>query len=112
MAKKKKIAKVAPVAPPPPALQFGVFLDPSKPLESRKITKSTDGWSEYKLDDGTVLKLRGVLVDAKRAVDQFVMDGKPLYICQMAIVTETVSPKKLLRPKLASPKKAKKTPGK
>ena len=105
MAKKRKIEILPPT--PPLALQPALGIDLTKPTEYRRIVKTTEGWSTYKLDDGVTIKVRGVLVDVRRAVKQFLPDGKPLYMCQMAIVTETDAPKKQMQTKSKKRKKGK-----
>ena len=54
-----------------------------------------DGWSEYELDDGTVLKTRTAVIDVKRAVGQYGPNGDPLYIIQAASITNTEAPSHL-----------------
>jgi hypothetical protein len=76
-AKKRKVAKTAaqsilPVPVPGsvgPQLMFGY--DPTKPTAPRKIVKAKEGWSEFRLDDGSVIKAKAVILDVKRAVGQF-----------------------------------------
>ena len=58
-----------------------------------------NGWSEYTLDDGSVIRAKGVLVDAKRMVDQFNSAGDPIYVLQLSVVHELVAPEELKKPK-------------
>ena len=79
-------------------------------LETRKIVKATQHTSEFVLEDGTKLTIRPVLIDVKRAKDQWGTNGKPMYVMTVANITETESPPRLMAPRLtaASPKKSKK----
>jgi len=67
-------------------------------LEQRHLTNVKEGVSEYTLDDGTVLKVKPVIVDVKRATDQYGVDGKPLYVLTLTNITETTAPSRLMRP--------------
>jgi hypothetical protein len=70
--------------PPHPSLGY----DPNRPMEQKSIVRMKDGWSEYELDDGTVLKTRTAIVDVKRAVGQY----SPI---QAASVINTEAPEHL-----------------
>jgi hypothetical protein len=37
-------------------------------------------WSVYKLEDGTILRIRTVLGSAARLIDRYKPDGEPIYI--------------------------------
>ena len=100
-AKKSKASKSAtptilPAAPLPvgsPQLLFGY--DPTKPTVQRKIVKAKEGWSEFRLDDGSVIQAKAVILDVKRAIGQFNVDGNPVYIMQMTMVHNLIAPAKL-----------------
>lgn len=96
MAKSKRAVVALPQIPPgtaPPGF------DPAGPGEQRDIVSSKDGWSEYKLDDGTVLRFKTVVVDVKRAVNQYSADGNPLYIYSLASVNQVIAPERLHKKK-------------
>jgi len=81
-----------------PALQRMVLgYDPSKPTVQMDIESVKTGWSEYTLSDGTVIRIKGVIIDVKKAVGQFGPDGKPVYVMQMTIVNDLVVPAELMR---------------
>lgn len=44
------------------------------------VQSSQESWSQYLLGDGTTLKLKIVVTEIWRAVDEFDNDGNPLYI--------------------------------
>lgn len=100
-AKKRKVAKpatppVLPVAVPrliAPQLMLGY--DPMKPTAQRKIVKSKEGWSEFTLDDGSVIRAKAVILDVKRATGQFNIDGNPVYLMQMTMVHQLNAPASL-----------------
>jgi hypothetical protein len=98
-AKKRKAAKavVQPVIPAPAAVapQLMLGYDPTKRTEERKIVKTKENWSEFRLDDGSVIQAKAVILDVKRAVDQFNIEGNPVYIMQMTMVHNLIAPKAL-----------------
>jgi hypothetical protein len=99
MAKSKRhrietaVPKVA--LPPIPAGSFPPDYNPQGAGEQRDVVASRDGWSEYTLNDGTVIRLKAALLDAKRAVGQYTVDGNPLYIYQFTIINQVIAPKHL-----------------
>lgn len=81
---------------PPATPQLPLGYDPAGKMEQRNVVRSKDGWSEYELDDGTVLRTRLAVVDVKRAVGQFnPANGDPIYIIQMAGISNTEAPEHL-----------------
>ncbi len=62
-------------------------------------------WNEYKLDDGTTMKVKLILKGVRRAKDQHTPDGNPIYMIQsMNVVRVFNVPKKLKKkPKDPSP---------
>jgi hypothetical protein len=91
----------APPAPPPSAgmPQFVLGYDPTGPAKQKDIVEVKNAWSEYTLDDGSVIRTKGVLVDAKRMLDQFNANGDPIYLLQLSVVHELVAPNHLKKPK-------------
>ncbi len=77
-------------------------------LEQRRIPKLKVATSEYTLDDGSVIRVKPIIVDIKRAIDQYGVDGKPLYILTLTNITETTSPPRLMKPGIVTPRKARK----
>jgi hypothetical protein len=86
-------------AQPGAAAPIALGYDPNGKMEQRSIVRVKDGWSEYELDDGSTLKTRTALINVRRAVDQFLPSGDPLYIIQGASVIETQAPDALKKKK-------------
>ena len=118
MAKKMK-SKALTLSPPPvvgmpgtvSSLAQAFGFAPASALEERKIVSAKQMSSDFVLDDGTTLTVRPVLIDVKRAKDQWGPNGKPMYILTMTNLTETESPRKLMDPRfigVATNKKRKK----
>lgn len=81
-----------------PQLMLGGF-DPTGKIVAIDVVNSKTGWSDFELSDGTVVRIKGVMIDAKKAVDQYAPDGKPIYLLQMTLVNDLVVPDSLLKPK-------------
>ena len=85
----------APAMPPtaPGMVQVSLGYDPAGPMEQRDVVSSKDGWSEYELDDGSVIRAKAVIVDVKRAVGQFnAVNGDPTYVLQLSVVSNLKAP--------------------
>ena len=65
---------------------------PAVPVE---IVSAKELWSEILLKDGTILRLRPIVVEARRARYEFSESGEPVYHVKTAIITTAKSPKKL-----------------
>jgi len=44
------------------------------------ITESTERWTEIKLEDGSVLRVKPSVLSAIRIAEQFDQDGNPMYV--------------------------------
>src|SRR6266446_6382927 len=82
-------------APQTATLEVSLGYDPKGKMESRDIAGYKEGWSEYTLEDGSVIRLKTTLLDIKRAVDQYSPEGDPLYIMQFAVVNQVRAPQNL-----------------
>lgn len=59
-------------------------------------TSEKEYWNEYKLDDGTTMKVKLILKGVRRAKDQHTTEGNPIYIVQSMNVVRVLNvPKKL-----------------
>lgn len=81
--------------PPPGSSHFLIGYNPAGPTEQRDIVSSKDGWSEYTLSDGSIIRSKAVTIDVKRAIDQYSADGNPLYIVQTAVINSVNAPDEL-----------------
>ena len=90
MARKAKLVK-APLASlgGPPGINM------AGPMQVRTIKKSKIVESEFTLDDKTVLRIKPILVDVKRAINQYNQFGDPLYLIQLVNTVDTKAPKTL-----------------
>jgi hypothetical protein len=54
--------------------------------EEIPITKSSDQWSEYQLDDQSVLRVKPGIFSAARIPGRFDPEGNPLYVVRGPII--------------------------
>jgi hypothetical protein len=78
-----------------PAYPLGY--DPAGKIEPVDIVGSKDGWSEYTLIDGAVLRVKAAVFDVKSAVGQYAPNGDPIYLVQSALVIQVKAPESLKR---------------
>jgi hypothetical protein len=64
------------------------------------VEESQEKFNQYVLEDGTVLKLKTVLVSIVRIDGQYDSDGNPAYVVKTAPVVGIVSAPETLRRKL------------
>jgi hypothetical protein len=52
------------------------------------ITEAKEVWSEYKLDDGTIVRARPVVTAFFRIPGKYTPDGEPIYGMKAAVITD------------------------
>ncbi len=69
-------------------------------MEVVDIVESDEKWNTYKLEDGTILRVKQVVVQAARSVDKPIpgSNGEPLYHVKTQTLVTSVVPKELLFP--------------
>ncbi len=86
-------------------------LPPTAPSDRVAIKSASEPWSIIDLDDGTTLEIRPAIVEVRRLRNKFADDGSPVYVVKAALLTNTISPKRLFKKvakKSAKKKSAKK----
>ncbi len=83
--------------------EFQVPITPEDLLEGEDVDFQTvkEDWNEYKLNDGTTLKVKLVLVGVKR-LKKYQPDGKPIYVVNTTNVVRIVDVPEKLRMKPTS----------
>ena len=62
------------------------------------VEESTERFSDIKLEDGTVMRIKVVVIDALRVDDQWDVDGHPVYVVKSNnVVVVSESPEELKR---------------
>jgi hypothetical protein len=81
---------------PPPTpkatIQVDLGYDPTGPSEPVDIVSTKEGWSEFVLQDGTVIRTKAVLLDAKKMIGQFNAAGDPIYAMQIIMAHQARVP--------------------
>jgi len=60
-----------------------------------QVDESSERWSEFVLQDGTVIRAKVTITSAVRVDDQYDPLGNPLYLTNLAPVITVVSPENL-----------------
>lgn len=81
------------------------------PTDQRKITRSKITESVFTLSDGTKLRVKPLVGDVRRALDQYNAEGQPLYFLSLGLTVATDAPKSLLKPHSKKETKSKKAKG-
>jgi len=56
-----------------------------------QVDESTERWSEFKLDDGTIVRVKSTIVQAIRVPGQFDARGLPMYWINVQSMMSVVS---------------------
>jgi hypothetical protein len=71
------------------------------------VIESTERWTEVKLEDGSVLRVKPSVLSAIRVPDQYDADGNPMYALKATNAMMVVeAPDRLKRPSTEAPRKA------
>ena len=63
-----------------------------------EILEAKERWSEYRLADGTTLRLRPVMISVFRADVQYTPDGDPVYNLKSTLITDVRAPASAAKP--------------
>jgi hypothetical protein len=83
----KARARKSPI-PAAPQLAPQALLVPQGPTEPVDIKSLTEGWSEYTLADGSVIRTKLVILEVKIVKGQYTPEGDPVYFMQLAGVNQ------------------------
>jgi len=59
------------------------------------ITEAKEVWSEYKLDDGTIVRVRPIVTAFFRIPGQYTQDGEPIYAMKATVFQDVRGAKNL-----------------
>jgi hypothetical protein len=66
-------------------------ITPASPVEV-DIVEAREAWSEYRLADGTVLRIKPVMIAILRVDGSYTADGEPVYNMKSTLVTDVRAP--------------------
>ena len=69
--------------------------EPLKDAELIEVNEATERWNEYQLSDGTVIRLKVVVVEVSRIEGEYDADGNPSYIMKSGNIMTVNSPDNL-----------------
>ena len=55
------------------------------------IAESSERWSEYTLEDGTIIRIKQVVFEMIRLADQYDPEGNPMYVTKATPILNIVS---------------------
>ena len=59
------------------------------------VLESKEVWSEYRLADGTVLRIKPVMIMVARMDGEHTLEGDPVYNMESTLVTDVRAPQEL-----------------
>ena len=59
------------------------------------VTEAKEVWSEYRLSDGTVLRIKPVMITISRMEGEHTIEGDPVYNMKSTLVTDVRAPQEL-----------------
>ena len=59
------------------------------------VLEAKEVWSEYRLSDGTVLRIKPVMITISRMEGEHTIEGDPVYNMKSTLVTDVRAPKEL-----------------
>jgi hypothetical protein len=63
-----------------------------------EMLEAKERWNEYRLADGTTLRLKPVMIAVFRADGQYTPDGEPVYNMKSTLITDVRAPATLTKP--------------
>ena len=59
------------------------------------VLQAKEVWSEYRLGDGTVLRIKPVMITISRVEGEHTIEGDPVYNMKSTLVTDVRAPEEL-----------------
>ena len=59
------------------------------------VLEAKELWSEYRLSDGTVLRIKPIMIAVSRLEGEHTLDGDPVYNMKSTVVTDLRVPQEL-----------------
>jgi hypothetical protein len=53
-----------------------------------EVLSAKEAWSEYRLADGTILRVKPIMIDVSRVSEAQTADGDPVYNMRSTLVTD------------------------
>jgi hypothetical protein len=72
--------------------------EPPKEAELVDVTTSSEPWSAYALQDGSTLRMKLILSEVWRVIDEFDKEGNPVYVLKSNGIVNILAADDLKRP--------------
>jgi hypothetical protein len=59
------------------------------------VLEAREAWSEYRLEDGTILRVKPIMIAISRVEGEHTADGDPVYNMKSTLITDVRSPQHL-----------------
>lgn len=70
---------------------------PLKDAEQVEVQQASEQWNQYLLADGSVVRLKTIVTEVWRIIDEFDAEGNPAYIVRSRNVVTVTAPDELRR---------------
>ena len=57
------------------------------------VKSSRESWSDYLMEDGTVIRLKVILTDAIKLENEYDADGTPVYVLKYTMISAVSAPR-------------------
>jgi len=71
---------------------------PSKDADLIEVQQSSEQWNQYLLADGSVIRLKAIVTEVWRIVDEYDAEDNPAYIVRSRNVVTVTAPDELRKP--------------
>ena len=72
--------------------------EPPKEAELVEVTSSSEPWSNYLLQDGTTVRMKMILSEVWRVIDEYDNEGNPVYVLKSSGIVNIQAQDDLKRP--------------
>jgi len=70
---------------------------PSKDAEQVEVQQGSEQWNQYLLADGSVVRLKTIVTEVWRVIDEYDPEGNPAYVVRSRNVVTVTAPDELRR---------------
>lgn len=88
----KSITRTDSLPEPAPRICTVTFQDKPERAEEMDFETQKEGWSEYRLPDGTIIKLKNVVSRILRLTARTRENGSPFYVVEGSALLTTIPP--------------------
>lgn len=72
---------------------------PSRDAELVEVQQSSEQWNQYLLGDGSVVRMKTVVTEVWRLIDEYDQEGNPVYLVRSRNVLAVTTPDEMRKQK-------------